>query len=427
MSRFLFFICCFCIVIISCNNKLNKRFIDSAPHFSTEEKSADCCKDKLSYIPDLDHLDHTPVKYLRFNFHIIAKADSTGNFDQKNGRVFIKQVMDAANEKLRRNTKMNLPPGNNTPVIPMRYQYVISPRPNDPNDDGIHFHYDDDLYHLIGIGKDKNNYSKAVYEKYGIQKDTVFNIFVLSHHVDSLESPTYKADAKGIGFGTWLKVGHWYEGTRDTTWENGKLKLPYTQWEALKLLHHEVGHCLGLRHTWQGNDGCDDTPNHPNCWNKSKTPPCDTMWSNNVMDYNAHAGAWSPCQIGTVHHNFSNKNKHMRKLLVPTWCTLDENKTINITDTILWCSAKDLEGHIVIHDGGSLTIRCTVSLPKDAKIIIHPNGKLILDGATLENDCGDKWLGIEQWSKKDQKGELILKNAPVIKDLEHAVVFDVNT
>ncbi len=422
MYRILLFYC-LCTAIVSCNNKINKEFILSAINESSEmDEENSCCNDKLSYIPDLEHIDHTPIKYLRLNFHIMCKADGTANFNKKTARVFIGQVMKAANDKLGRNKKMNLPPGNNTPIVPMRYQYVLSPATNDPADDGIYYHYDDDLYYMVGKGKNKNNYSNDVYEKYGIQKDTVLNVFVMSNHTDSLKSPTYVANDKGIGFGSWLKVVSWYDNTRDTIWENGTPKTNFTKWDAVKLLNHEIGHCLGLRHSWRGNDGCDDTPEHPNCWNKAKTSPCDTMWSNNFMDYNAHSSSWSPCQIGTIHYNFSNIKKKTRNLLDPRWCNLDESKTIIIKDSVEWRSAKDLESHIVIHDGGNLTIRCAVSLPKDAKIIIHPKGKLVLDGATLENDCGDKWLGVEQWSDNFSKGAFVLRNGSVIKDVQHEVL-----
>lgn len=423
MYRFLLFFS-LCFVFASCNKKITKEYITACQNLPSTEDQTGCCNDEQSYIPDPEHINHTPIKYLRLNFHIMCKEDGTANFDEISGRVFINQVMEAANDKLGRNKQMNLPPGNNTPVIPLQYRYILTPRPGDPDDDGIYFHYDDELYFMIGIGKDKNNYSKEVFEKYGIQKDTVLNVFVMSNHVDSLDSPTYVADSKGIGFGSWLKVIHWYKGTRDTTWENGIPKTPYTQWDAIKLLNHEIGHCLGLRHTWSGNDGCDDTPNHPNCWNKSKTPPCDTMWSNNFMDYNAHSSAWTPCQIGIIHKNLTNKSKKIRQLLEPSWCQLDKRKTIEIKDNIEWRGAKDLESHIIIHDGASLTIRCAVSLPKDAKIIIHPKGRLILDGATLENDCGDKWLGIERWSNKVAKGELIVKNLSVIKDTTYDILIE---
>ncbi len=215
---------------------------------------------------------------------------------------------------------------------------------------------------------------------------------------------------------------HWYEGVSDTTWTNGKPKTAYTKWDAVKLLHHEIGHSMGLRHTWRGNDGCDDTPTHSNCWNRTKgKKPCDEWWSNNFMDYNAHCSAWSPCQIGILHRNFSDKRKTVRKLLEPNWCYLDDSKTIKIKGEVEWPGAKDLEGNLVIEDGASLTIKCRLSIPKDGKIIIHPKGKLILDGAQLENACGDTWKGIEIWSNKESKGAVEWYNESKIQHAENEV------
>ena len=103
---------------------------------------------------------------------------------------------------------------------------------------------------------------------------------------------------------------------------------------------------------------------------------------------------------------------------------MDESKTINITDTVEWQSAKDLEGHIVIFDGGSLTIKCTVYLPKDAKIIIHPRAKLLLDGAVIGNACGDEWLGIERWSDKKSTRVMVLKNGAIIENLKYEILIE---
>jgi hypothetical protein len=412
------------IFSVSCNKMVKKEYLSvlSVLPSSFEDRKS-TCRDQLSYIPDLDHIDHTPIKYLRVNFHVMCNAKGEGNFNEKNGRIFIDEVMTSANEKLGRNGKMNLPPGNETPVVPMRYRFMLTGRPAQPEDDGIYFHNDEELYAMIGAGKQSNHYDKTVFKKYGIQKDTVLNIFIMTHHVDSIGSETYVANSKGIGFPNFLKVTHWYQSVRDTTLVNGKFSTNTQKWYAVKLLHHEIGHTLGLRHSWRGNDGCDDTPNHSNCWNKTKgKAPCDEWWSNNIMDYNTHNSAWSPCQIGIIHRNFSDKKKPVRKLLQPLWCALDEAKTIIIKEEVEWIGAKDLEGHLIIEDGASLTIRCRISLPKNAKIIIHPAGKLILDGATLENDCGDTWKGIEIWSNKENKGTVELFNDAKILHLENEIV-----
>ena len=57
---------------------------------------------------------------------------------------------------------------------------------------------------------------------------------------------------------------------------------------------HELGHSLGLLHTWNQDDGCDDTPRNAGCWG-------DTC-SNNMMDYNASQSALTACQLGIIHY-----------------------------------------------------------------------------------------------------------------------------
>ncbi len=187
-----FFFCCL-LFLFSCNKKIKKEYltvISIKP--STYEINRKACRDQLNYIPDLNHLDHTPIKYLRVNFHVMYNAEGEGNFKEGPAKVFIDQVMEAANDKLTRNKKMNLPPGNETAVVPMKYRYKLVGRPGQADDDGIYFHNDEALYAMIAEGKDKNNYSKDVFKKYGIQKDSVLNIFIMTHHVDSVRSETYK-------------------------------------------------------------------------------------------------------------------------------------------------------------------------------------------------------------------------------------------
>jgi hypothetical protein len=135
------------------------------------------------------------------------------------------------------------------------------------------------------------------------------------------------------------------------------------------------------------------------------------------MDYNAMQHAWTPCQIGKVHRNLSNLRHRARKFLQANWCELHEDRHIFIRDTIVWAGAKDLEGHLTIEDGGSLTIKCRVSLPKDAKLTIKPGGTLTLDNGHLHNACGDQWQGIEIQQLGKKKGRVVYIGEPKVEDV----------
>ncbi len=408
-------------LLVACTPQLQQRLVQledlvevqrsQAPSQTSAFRIGGPCLDNEAYAPDTNYLDHTPMKYIRINVHWFNTADSSKNYNGQEAIDFTRGLISTANKDLARNQAMWLPKGNNTPTLPIRHRYVLTPRPNDPTDDGIYFHYvDDESCFLIHKGRNTNLYKRGIIRKYAIQLDTVLNIFIMPHHPDSVASPTYHPNSTGVALGSVVKVA-------------GMIEDGGPSWNYRSLINHEVGHIFGLTHTWAYNDGCDDTPKHSqSCWSRNQRPECKDNTSNNVMDYNAEQNAWTPCQIGKVQKRMADLKSRTRRLLEDRWCRLNPQASISITDSIYWGGAKDLEGHLTIEKGGILTIGCRVSFPATAKITVKAGGKLILkNGAQLHNACGDKWEGI--WTEEfgREKGEILYEGQPKILDAIHGI------
>lgn len=360
------------------------------------------CYDPLSYV---EHYDLVRTRFIRVNMHFMNSTDGRYNMPEADAHAYAKEWIHAANYNLERNMKMFLPHGNNTPVLNIPYRYLLSPDPSKPGDDGVYYHIDDELCFAVKSGRHRNISDMRVINKYAVRQDSVLNIFLQTHHLDSIGSKTYQADGSGISLGSSVKIfGRWHK--KPGVWDNRGI------------LNHEIGHSLGLSHTWGGHDGCDDTPPHPNCYNKSNKPPCDTMYSNNMMDYNAHEAALTPCQIGKVLLNMSREGTIQRNILVRDWCHLDTSKVITITDSVRWNASMDLKHQIVIQRNATLEIGCRVSMPAGATIWIEPGGKLVmLPGSRLHNSCGHLWNGIQLMSERKESGQLFLIEDAIIEDI----------
>ncbi len=381
--------------MLSCSKKLTEVIVlttDEAMIYHQKYQSkADedyDCDDWEAYVPGPDD----EVRIIRVCFQVMNSVSGEHNFSEEEGGEYMWYMMDNANMRLRKNPRMSLPVGNNTPNLHPKYQYRKVVLTDQPGDRGVYFHYDDDLFYFVNQGKDRNNYKKEVIHKYAMYRDSVLNIFMMPHHPDSVASKTYTPHGSGIAIGPSCKIAGIYE-------------VGLEAWAAAPLLNHEIGHVFSLNHAWTRNDGCDDTPQHSNCFGAGP-PPCDKGYSNNMMDYNNEQMAITPCQLGRIHRRMSTLKTMQRKLLVKTWCDYNAEKSVYIDTDSTWYGAKDMHGDIYVAEGTTFRIKCRVHLPSGANIIVEPGGHLVLDDAHIHNDCDDLWDGIQLQSLGNQKGKI---------------------
>jgi hypothetical protein len=337
------------------------------------------CRNALNYIPDTIHPGVTTMKKVRINWHSIDDSTGLNNFSPSEANLYYRNLTSNSNYKLSVNRKMHLPLGNNTPVYDPMVRWVIWPSDGYANENGVYAHLQASPDFFLNKGPQRSDFNSKVIEELGIGKDSILNVFVVPFPPDSMKKEKFKMNESGIALGNHVKLG----GLKQT----GK-----PDWSFGPLLSHEIGHVFGLNHAWHS-DGCDDTPNNPNCWNYTDTPPCDKLVSNNLMDYNSEQIAITPCQIGMIHMRIADTLASERKLVIADWCVKD-TAIIHVRDTMEWLGGRDINKSIVVHKGGLLKVCCRLGMAKNSSITVELGGKLILEEVTIHNDCNEMWEGI---------------------------------
>jgi len=405
------------IALASCSKKSvfmvidNRMMLDSLGLSSDHLTDEDVCNQPENYYPDSSDLTMNKTRTIRLIFHIMNSTDRKNNFSPEEAPDYFWTMLNNAHERLEQNRKMNLPEGNETPVLSPNYRYKKVTLPEDDDGNGFLYHYDDELYYFLNRGRNRNNYRRDVIDKYKVGNDSILNVFVMPHHPDSTASETYKAFGSGIALGNSMKVAGIYESGEES-------------WKFSTLINHEIGHVLGLKHSWIRRDGCDDTPSHKNCYQSNGDPPCDGIASNNMMDYNNSQMAITPCQLGIIHRNFSKDGSLQRKLLEKNWCKKDTSSMIIIEEETHWQGHRDIHHDIHIKNGGKLFLYCRLSLPEDGKITVDPGGELHLLGTRIHSDCGGSWQGIHISKGKQEAGKVFYTGEVIIEDVWQAKVPD---
>lgn len=217
------------------------------------------------YIPD----EYTSTKYIKLNFHFMLKSDSTLNFRPfddglGNGSFtaydYSDEIIRIMNRRLSSNVPMHLPQGNNTQVLPRKYQVALK---------GVYFHYDDNAYTFDNTSSGYLSYSEIQY--YSVNAGEEVNVFFVYEDIPDKKDG---GDANMGGNRYIRKKKSWQKYV-----EHGNVGF----WADAFVLAHELGHNLGLNHTmhyswgeccYTCDDGFADTPTRIEIINSGQPDPC---------------------------------------------------------------------------------------------------------------------------------------------------------
>lgn len=232
-----------------------------------------------------------------------------------------------------------------------------------------------------------NNCSDNLYQQLGKDNDSVLHIFLTGGSYNDI----------GFGCGPSFR----YFNMTNMHIENN--------WAGAQLMAHELGHCLGLRHT--DYPQFDDLPKT----DKFGWLDCDTIAvSNNIMGYNKCRSYLSPKQIAYIHKLYATDKAHM---LTTDNYRYHANQTyFTAGGKTTWERNMVLPGDLVVRKNSKLIIKGAVHLSAGATLFIEDNARVEIDGGSITNMAGGKWKGIVYCRKYGtnkavkKKGTLIISN-----------------
>jgi hypothetical protein len=245
---------------------------------------------------------------------------SDGDGGSYTGFQFAEDLIKNANARLANNIEAqvknpSLPNSYYTPPPTLNFRYLLV---------AVFFHRDDAIYNVSGLGG-----ISTIHAKYDYMGNQVMDIY---------QSPMYNP---GNLAGEALSLGGGNKAVVDDDYFSYLIDKSIPNIWAIEygipgLLNHEIGHMLGLAHTWDGDDECEDTPmgveytkfedettpnicsnlkKRVNCWQWNMPPsdlckaagtvnPCADIKNvtNNVMDYTAAwpSKSYTPCQVDKI-------------------------------------------------------------------------------------------------------------------------------
>ncbi|PJB55953.1 MAG: hypothetical protein CO098_15290 [Bacteroidetes bacterium CG_4_9_14_3_um_filter_41_19] len=329
-------------------------------------------KTKEHYTPGPD----MPIKTLHVNLNIWQRSDGTGNLSNIPEHIArLEQIMEWVNMKYE-----NVNPNANPPLSYSVESYTDSKIRIVL--DNIYFYRDPSSNNSYYYG---NYYGHNVLLDNYIKNNFPERTKALNIHLTGGE---YGGAAGYSDFGS---IESFYRHNPDMATNS------VHDWWFSEHWAHEIGHSFDLWHTY------DLAPSwKQNCFLSyydfltdlyDITIPCSggcdicliTDDNNNLMG-GAGEGHITGLQMGIIHRSTMLRNLHNVNYNLRDHVTGYTNIPYEITQDETWDFSIKFYQDIIVKAGNTLTIQCEVQMIPDAKIIIEPSAKLIIDGGLITNE-----------------------------------------
>lgn len=358
--------------------------------------SASTCNVKSNYTIYPDY-NMTPIKTLRVSFDVIQKSDGSGSYLGTDAQIsdFFQKLVDASNQCLA-NLQVHVPTVSTNYITDSKIRLKLNK---------VHFFKNDNIYNITSGSNDATN-AENIYNNYLLQSadlDEIDRNHTLHIIMEPILNRSIGGQARGFGDRKWI-VMRGYDLIYNDELQNTGNYINTANYFAHHVIH-EAGHSMGLYHVFD----CYDCYDY-GCNNSTKT--------NNYMDYpNWSTTNWASlislteCQVSKIHYSMMGYFGSINQDYIQDYCNFDDTQSFSINSDrdIVWNNARNLMGNVNI--SGKLNIKCNISLPQAAKVIVQNEGVLTLDQGVFDNVCGNDWNGIIVKS-----GGLLVINSTTISD-----------